>query len=165
MIDLSTTDRRGSQLLDRPTRYDHRNRPRVRCDGDRLRRLAIKFIRRFWLVLRPLNSVFAHATFGVLLWLMKVHEKRFHTGFLIGSVLSVSVSVFALRTRLPSLQIRPCHDMLAATAAIILVTLALLDFSLANVLGCTPLSLSSPLVLLGIMFACFISAVFANHRF
>lgn len=132
---------------------------------ERPRRMDIRFIRRFMLVFGPLSSVFDYATFGVLLWLMKANEQSFQTGWFIESVLSAGAVVFALRTRLPFLRSRPSPAMLAVTAVIMLVTLALPYSPLAGVLGFTPLPLSSLLVIFGIVLAYLISAEFAKRWF
>lgn len=132
---------------------------------ERPRRMDIRFIRRFMLVFGPLSSVFDYATFGVLLWLMKANEQSFQTGWFIESVLSAGAVVFALRTRLPFLRSRPSPAMLAVTAAMMLVTLALPYSPLAGVLGFTPLPLSSLLVIFAIVLAYLVSAEFAKRWF
>jgi Mg2+-importing ATPase len=109
------------------------------------RRWDIHFIRRFMIVFGLLSSVFDYLTFGVL-WLFlrlgqdpPAHESVFHTGWFVESVLSASLVVFALRTRLPCTRSRPSRAMLAVTAAMLVVTLVLPYSPLAGLLGFEPL--------------------------
>jgi Mg2+-importing ATPase len=98
-------------------------------------RWDIGFIRRFMLVFGPLSSVFDFLTFGALFLLFRAGQVQFHTGWFVESVLSASLVVFAVRTRLPFLRSRPSRAMLAVTAAVALVTLLLPYSPLAGLLG------------------------------
>jgi len=115
------------------------------------RRMDIGFIRRFMLVFGSLSSLFDHATFSVLLLMMKAGQQSFQTGWFIESVLSAGAVVFAVRTRLPFTRSRPSRVMLAVTGAVMLMTLWLPYSPLAAVLGFTPLSIQYALVILGIV--------------
>jgi len=132
---------------------------------ERPHRMDINFIRQFMLIFGPLSSIFDFATFGVLLWLMKASEQSFQTGWLIESILSAGVVVFAVRTRLPFSHSRPSRVMLAVTAVVMLVTLWLPYSPLATVLDFVPLPLPDLMVILGIVIAYFISAEFAKRWF
>ncbi|MDZ4159854.1 MAG: magnesium-translocating P-type ATPase, partial [Anaerolineaceae bacterium] len=68
---------------------------------ERPQRWNLGFIRRFMFVFGPLSSVFDFATFGMLLWLFRAEQSLFHSGWFVESVLSASLVVFAVRTRLP----------------------------------------------------------------
>jgi Mg2+-importing ATPase len=89
----------------------------------RPRRWDISFIRRFMLVFGSLSSVFDFLTFGVLLWVLRASPELFRTGWFVESVLSATMVVFALRTRLPFARSRPSRPMLVITAAVAMVTL------------------------------------------
>ncbi len=114
-------------------------------------RWDIAFIRRFMLVFGPLSSVFDLATFGVLLWALRANEQAFHTGWFIESVVSASLVVFAIRTRLPLERSQPSRLMLLVTGLVALFTLALPYTPLAGLLGLTPLPVTTVLILLGIV--------------
>ena len=147
--------------------------PEMTIAGDRVdeamverpHRMDINFIRRFMLIFGPLSSLFDFATFGVLLWLMKANEQSFQTGWLIESILSAGVVVFAVRTRLPFTRSRPSRAMLAVTGVVILFTLWLPYSPLAGLLGFTPLSLPYLIVIFGIVGFYFISAELAKRWF
>jgi Mg2+-importing ATPase len=89
----------------------------------RPRRWDISFIRRFMLVFGSLSSVFDFLTFGVLLWVLRASPELFRTGWFVESVLSATMVVFALRTRLPFACSRHSRPMLVITAAVAMVTL------------------------------------------
>jgi P-type Mg2+ transporter len=104
----------------------------------RPRRWDIGFIRRFMLIFGPLSSLFDFVTFGALLWLTRnnpAREALFHTGWFIESVLSAAAVVFVLRTRLPLLRSQPSRAMLAITALVAGVVVALPYSPLAGLLG------------------------------
>jgi Mg2+-importing ATPase len=109
------------------------------------RRWDIRFIRRFMIVFGLLSSVFDYLTFGVLWFFLHVglapnaRESLFHTGWFVESVLSAGLVVFALRTRLPFTRSQPSRAMLAVTAVVLLLTLALPYSLAANLLGFEPL--------------------------
>jgi Mg2+-importing ATPase len=132
---------------------------------ERPRRMDIKFIRRFMLIFGPLSSLFDFATFGVLLLLMHANQQSFQTGWFIESILSAGVVVFAVRTRLPFNHSRPSRAMLAVTAAVMLITLALPYTPLAGLLGFTPLSIPYLLVIFGIVTLYFVSAEMTKRWF
>ena len=102
-------------------------------------RWNIAFIRRFMLVFGPLSSFFDFLTFAILLWISRTNEALFHTGWFVESVISATLVVFVLRTRLPFWRSRPSKAMLAATSGVALVTLALPYSPLAQLLDFQPL--------------------------
>jgi Mg2+-importing ATPase len=87
------------------------------------------------LVFGPLSSVFDFLTFGALFLLFRADQAQFHTGWFVESVLSASLVVFAVRTRLPFFRSRPGRAMLAVTGVVGLVTLLLPYSPLAGLLG------------------------------
>ncbi len=102
-------------------------------------RWDVGFIRRFMLIFGPLSSVFDFLTFAVLLWVIHANQASFHTGWFIESVVSASLVVFAVRTRLPFLRSHPSRAMMLVTLAVGLVALILPYTPLAGILGFTPL--------------------------
>jgi Mg2+-importing ATPase len=101
----------------------------------------VNFIRRFMLVFGPLSSIFDLFTFGLLLWIFKAGQELFHTGWFVESVLSASLVVFALRTRLPLFRSQPSRAIMAVTGIVGLIALALPYSPLAGLLGFQPLPL------------------------
>jgi Mg2+-importing ATPase len=147
--------------------------PEMTIAGDRVdpilierpRRWDIHFIRRFMLVFGPLSSIFDILTFGVLLWFLKASEQLFHTGWFIESVLSATLVVFALRTRLPFQCSQPSRAMLAVTLAVGLFALLLPYTPLAGLLGFQPLPAVFLFAIAGIITAYFITAELTKRWF
>lgn len=113
-------------------------------------RWNINFIKKFMLVFGPLSSVFDFITFSLLIWGLKANQAEFHTGWMIESILSASLVVFALRTRLPFKNSHPSRFMLIMTALVGLITVILPYSPLAGILGFHPLPLTS-LLLIGLV--------------
>jgi Mg2+-importing ATPase len=132
---------------------------------ERPRRWDVAFIRRFMLVFGPLSSFFDFATFAVLLWGLKAGQERFHTGWFIESVLSASLVVFALRTRLPFIRSQPSRPMMVVTSLVMLVTLALPYTPLAGLLGLKPLTPVFLLAMLVIVVLYFLMAELTKRWF
>ena len=106
------------------------------------RRWDIKFIQRFMLIFGLLSSVFDYVTFGVLLYWMKAGEKVFQTGWFIESVVSASLIVLVVRTRLPFLKSLPGKYLAMATVLIVGVVVVLPFTPVAGLLGFVPMPLS-----------------------
>lgn len=132
---------------------------------ERPHRMEINFIRHFMLIFGPLSSLFDCATFAVLIWLIKVNEQTFQTGWFIESILSAGVVVFAVRTRLPFMHSHPSRTMLAITMVVVLITLWLPYSPLAGILDFVPLPFLDLMVILGIVAVYFISAEFTKRWF
>jgi Mg2+-importing ATPase len=98
-------------------------------------RWDIRFIRRFMLIFGLLSSVFDYLTFGVLLFFMKAGEKVFQTGWFVESVVSATLIVLVVRTRLPFLKSLPGKYLLMATGLIVSSVLALPFTPLAGLFG------------------------------
>jgi P-type Mg2+ transporter len=128
-------------------------------------RWNMSFIRSFMLIFGPLSSFFDLLTFGVLLWVMKASPEVFHTGWFLESVLSATLVVFVLRTRLPLGRSRPSRAMLLATGLVGLVALALPYSPLATVLGFSPLPISYLAILAVIIGLYFVSAEVTKRWF
>jgi Mg2+-importing ATPase len=141
------TDRVDAQAIEKPRRWD------------------IQFIQRFMLIFGLLSSVFDYLTFGVLLYFMRVKEAAFQTGWFIESVVSASLIVLVVRTRLPFLKSLPGKYLAIATGLIVGVVVALPFTPVAGVLGFVrmPLSFYGWMVL--IVGAYIASAEFAKRAF
>jgi Mg2+-importing ATPase len=128
-------------------------------------RWDIGFIRRFMLVFGPLSSLFDYLTFILLMWVLKAGEQEFHTGWLVESILSAVVVVFALRTRLPFFKSHPSRAMLLMTGIVAVITLALPYSPLAGILELAPLPVPFLLVVFALVGLYFLSAEFAKRWF
>ncbi len=147
--------------------------PEITISGDhvdhtfveRPHRWDVSFIRRFMVVFGLLSSVFDYLTFGLLLWLLRSNEAHFQTGWFIESVLSASLVVFAIRTRLPFYRSQPSRAMLAVSGLVALAVLALPYTPIAPLLGFSPLPAVALLAIFAIVAAYFTSAEMAKRWF
>jgi P-type Mg2+ transporter len=135
------------------------------------RRWDIAFIRRFMFTFGVLSSVFDYLTFGVLFLLGRslaensaAFERLFHTGWFVESVVSATLVVYVIRTRLPLLKSRPSRTMMIITALVIVFTVALPYTPLAKPFEFTPLS---PVFLLSVVLivALYVSSAIAARTF
>ena len=128
-------------------------------------RWDVNFIRRFMLIFGTLSSVFDYLTFGLLLWVLHANESQFQTGWFIESILSATLVVFAVRTRLPFNRSHPSRTMIWATLAVAVVVLGLPYTPLAVVLDFQPLHWTSLLAIGGIVGLYFVSAEMVKRWF
>jgi Mg2+-importing ATPase len=119
--------------------------------AEKPRRWDLKFIQKFMLAFGLLSSVFDYLTFGALLLVFRASTARFRTGWFLESVISASVIVLVVRTRRPFFRSRPGKYLLAATLAIIAVTLTLPFSPLARLFHFEPLPLPFFLLIGGIV--------------
>ncbi len=98
-------------------------------------RWDIRFIQRFMLVFGLLSSVFDYLTFGVLLFIMKANEKEFQSGWFVESVISATLIVLVVRTKLPFLKSLPGKYLTLATVLIILTVLGFPFSPAAKIFG------------------------------
>jgi Mg2+-importing ATPase len=147
--------------------------PELTISGDRVdhtfierpHRWNVSFIRRFMVVFGLLSSVFDYLTFGLLLTLLRSNEAHFQTGWFIESVLSASLVVFAVRTRLPFNRSQPSRAMLAVSGLVAAVVLILPYTPLAALFGFKPLPAFVLLAIFVIVAAYFTSAEMAKRWF
>jgi Mg2+-importing ATPase len=118
-------------------------------------RWNIRFIRRFMVVFGLLSSLFDYVTFGVLFLVPGSTPTLFRSGWFVESVLSASLVVFVLRSRLPLGESRPSRTMLGVTLVVTLATLALPFSPLAAPLELAPLPMGVLAAVLGIVAAYF----------
>jgi len=85
----------------------------------------LKFIRRFMITFGLLSSVFDYLTFGTLIYIFHANEKTFQTGWFVESVISATLIVLVVRTRLPFFKSLPGKYLAIATIFILLFVLAL----------------------------------------
>jgi len=83
------------------------------------------FIRRFMITFGLLSSVFDYITFGVLIYVFHASEKTFQTGWFIESVISATLIVLVVRTRLRFFKSLPGKYLSIATGFILLFVLIL----------------------------------------
>jgi Mg2+-importing ATPase len=119
-----STDRVDPASVEKPQRWD------------------IRFIQRFMLAFGLLSSVFDYLTFAVLLLLMKSNEMIFQTGWFVESVISATLIVLVVRTRLPFVKSLPGKYLSVATILILLVVACLPLTPAAGIFGFGKLPLS-----------------------
>ncbi|MBM9577177.1 magnesium-translocating P-type ATPase [Leptospira sp. 201903070] len=141
------TDRVDSEMVAAPKRWD------------------IAAIRKFMIVFGLVSSFFDYLTFGILYWVLKVSHEQFRTGWFIESVVSASLIVLVIRTRNPFYKSRPSKTLLAATFAVIGITLAIPYAPMASIFGLVPLPLEFLSLLFGIILLYISVAEIAKRRF
>jgi Mg2+-importing ATPase len=118
----------------------------------------LKKVHRYTLVYGLHSSVFDIITFVTLYYIMKVHEKAFHTGWFIESVLSELLILFVVRTYKPFLKSKPSKPLLTLTIISVSITIILPYLPVAEQLGLVPLPAYQLFILLGIIVAYIVSA-------
>lgn len=88
-------------------------------------RWDLSFIRKFMVVFGLLSSVFDFLMFGVLLFIFKAKETEFQTAWFMESVISATLIVLVVRTRLPFFKSLPGKYLSIATGLIVLFVLIL----------------------------------------
>jgi P-type Mg2+ transporter len=141
------TDRVDPVSIEKPHRWD------------------IRFIQRFMLVFGLLSSVFDYLTFAVLLFVMKAGEKEFQTGWFVESVISATLIVLVVRTKLPFLKSPPGKYLSIATFLIVAVVLALPFLPFAGLFGFSRLPWTFYGWMLLIVAAYIVSAEFLKQWF
>jgi Mg2+-importing ATPase len=105
----------------------------------RPRRWDTVFIRNYMVLFGLVSSVFDFLCFGLLLWVFQAAPEEFRTGWFIESVLTELVIALVVRTRGPFWRSRPGRLLLATTAGVIALTLALPYLPGISVFGFVPL--------------------------
>jgi Mg2+-importing ATPase len=103
------------------------------------RRWNLKSIRRFMTVFGLLSSLFDFVTFGVLLLAFRAGAEVFRSAWFVESVLSVTLSVFVLRTPRPVWRSRPGALLVSLTLFVIGAALVLPFSPAGPTLGFVPL--------------------------
>ena len=99
----------------------------------------IRFIKHFMIVFGLLSSIFDYLTFGILLFVLKANEKVFQTGWFVESVISATLIVLVVRTRLPFFKSLPGKYLGLATGLIVLIVLSIPNLPFAGLFGFVPL--------------------------
>ncbi len=141
------TDRVDQVAVDKPQHWD------------------IKFIQRFMIIFGLLSSVYDYLTFGVLLFLMKENEKVFQTGWFVESVISQTLIVLVIRTRMSFFKSLPGKYLSIATGLIVLLVFVLPFTPVAALMGFVRMPLSFYGWTLLIIAAYIISAEIAKRWF
>lgn len=81
------------------------------------------FIKKFMVVFGLLSSVFDYITFGALILVLHANEQQFQTGWFIESILSATLIVLVVRTRLPFFRRLPGKYLFMTTLFIIVFVL------------------------------------------
>jgi Mg2+-importing ATPase len=85
----------------------------------------IKLIRRFMIVFGLISSTFDYLTFGILIYYLKAGESVLQTGWFVESVVSATLIVLVMRTRLPFFKSLPGKQLIIATAIVLAFVLLL----------------------------------------
>jgi len=125
----------------------------------------IKFIKRFMIVFGLISSVFDYLTFAVLLYWMHANEQVFQTGWFMESIISATLIVLVVRTRLPFFKSLPGKYLTTATLLVIVFALLFPYLPFASILGFVKMPLSFYGWMLAIVAAYIISAEFAKSIF
>ncbi|KWT73307.1 MULTISPECIES: magnesium-translocating P-type ATPase [unclassified Variovorax] len=128
------------------------------------RRWDTAFIRDYMVLFGLVSSVFDFLTFGALLWLFQATPEEFRTGWFIESLLTELVIALVVRTRGPFWRSRPGHLLLASTAAVTALALALPYLPFVSVLGFVPLPASLVLAMIVLTLA-YVAAAEVAKRF
>ncbi|MFZ3137997.1 MAG: magnesium-translocating P-type ATPase [Thermodesulfovibrionales bacterium] len=130
------------------------------------RRWNISFIRNFMMTFGLLSSVFDYLTFGVLFFMLHASPEEFRAGWFLESVISASLVVLVVRTRMPFFKSIPGKYLLTATLLVISITLVLPFISVGRKLfGFTALPISFLVLMGGIVALYIISAELVKKVF
>jgi Mg2+-importing ATPase len=130
----------------------------------RPRRWDTAFIRDYMVLFGLVSSVFDFLTFGALLWLFNASPEEFRTGWFVESLLTELVIALVVRTRGPFWRSRPGKLLLASTAGVIVLALALPYLPFAPLIGFVPLPAPLVLALIALTLA-YVGAAEAAKRF
>lgn len=128
-------------------------------------RWDIRFIKRFMIVFGLISSVFDYLTFGVLIYYLNAGEKLFQTGWFLESVISATLIVLVVRTRLPFFKSLPGRYLTVATLLVVAFVLAVPFTSLANLFGFAKLPPGFYIWMAGIVTTYIITAELAKKWF
>ncbi len=130
---LSTDDVDGQDLT-KPTIWD------------------IRFIQRFMYIFGPISSLFDFLTFGVLLWVFKLTETGFQTGWFIESIATQVFVIYVIRTkRLPFIQSRPSLALMLNTLLAVSIAWLIPYLPLHRWFNLEPLPVSIVVAIFGIV--------------
>ena len=132
---------------------------------DRPRRWNIRFIGRFMVSFGLLSSFFDFITFAALLGLFAASVELFRTGWFVESLLTELLIAFVVRTRRVFYRSRPSSLLIATSAAIAAIALAIPYLPVAPFLGFVPLPATVLLTLIGITLLYVLATEVMKRRF
>jgi P-type Mg2+ transporter len=115
------------------------------------RKWDITFIKRFMFVFGLLSSLFDYLTFGVLLFYLKAAETEFQTGWFIESVVSATLIVLIVRTRMPFFKSKTGKYLFGITILVAVFAFFIPWLPFASALGFAPLPFRFYIALSGIV--------------
>lgn len=125
----------------------------------------INFIKRFMITFGILSSLFDFLTFGVLIYFLQADEKLFQTGWFTESVLSASLIVLVVRTRLPFFKSLPGKYLGMATFATMVLALVIPYTEIGQIFGFVRLPMAFYGWMLLIVGLYILSAEWTKHWF
>lgn len=125
----------------------------------------IRFIRHFMMTFGPVSSIFDLITIGILILVLGAGQNAFRTGWFIESVVSASMVVFVLRTRLPFFKDRPSKWLLMTTLLVGAAAILLPYLPFAKLFSMVTLPPVYLIAIIGIVAVYLLSAEFAKHWF
>jgi len=132
---------------------------------DKPRRWDTAFFRDYMVLFGLVSSVFDFLTFGTLIWLFEAAPQEFRTGWFVESLLTELVIALVVRTRGPFWRSRPGTLLLASTAAVIALALALPYLPFASIFGFVPLPAPLMLAVIALTLGYVVAAEVAKRFF
>jgi Mg2+-importing ATPase len=117
----------------------------------------IKFIRNFMIVFGIVSSLFDFLTFAALVFVLKARPEEFRTGWFVESVMTEILIIAVLRTWKPFYKSRLSRPLLVSMILILIVTFVLPYSPLSELLGFTPLT-GRTMILLGMITLLYVAA-------
>lgn len=118
----------------------------------------LKFIRNYMVIFGIHSSVFDVITFLTLLYILKVKESAFQTGWFIESILTELFILFIIRTHKNFFKSQPGKYLFLLSTIGLILTIVLPYLPFANDIGLTPLPLRNLAAMLAIVIVYIISA-------
>ncbi|MBL0309104.1 MAG: magnesium-translocating P-type ATPase [Bacteroidetes bacterium] len=134
------SDNVDQEQLDRPGKWD------------------LKFIRRYMVIFGIHSSIFDVITFLILLYVLKVKESAFQTGWFVESILTELFILFIIRTHKNFLKSKPGKYLFILSILGLIITMGLPYMPFAKDIGLTPLPIINMAVMLLIVLAYIITA-------
>ena len=104
------------------------------------KKFDLSLIRKFMLWFGPISSIYDFITFGVLIFLFKVSETTFRTGWFIESIATQTLVVFVIRTRRsPFWKSKPGKGILISCLSIVAIALIIPYTPLGTIFQLPPL--------------------------
>ena len=118
----------------------------------------LKFIRKYMIIFGIHSSIFDVITFLTLLYVLKVKDSSFRTGWFIESILTELFILFIIRTHKNFFKSKPSKYLFLLSILGLIITLCLPYVQFANDIGLTPLPINNMAAMLSIVLAYIITA-------